>query len=229
VSYPVLFLRVKAMCFDSIVFILMLYCIFAVVASIEIPNTFVRITVMAMPLVLFEPLMVWLTGGSIGHHLSGIRVIDKTTGKNLFLLKGVVRLFAKLLLGFYSMLTMFITKKHQSLHDLLSNSVVVFKDESKALERHKLAHRQTHYEAARPSIFRRLLVLTVYGFFLVVVTGFLLRLLVSPDCLDSGRCSESQTVRLNIGVLGFLLVGTLLIILGFMSKLPGAVYRKPKD
>jgi len=226
VSYPVFFLRVKAMCVDSIVFILIWYLVFAVVANIEIPNTFFRISVMVMPLVLFEPLTVWLTGGSIGHHFSGIKVIDKTTGKNLFLHKGVVRLIFKLLLGFYSMLTMLITKKHQSLHDLLSNSVVVFKNESLAPERYKLEPRQTDYDVKKPSMLRRLLVVVVHLFFLYAVAGFLLSFLVSPECLESGNCPQPQAFRLNTVVLGFLLVTILLIILGFMCKLPGAMFRK---
>lgn len=183
---------------------------------------------MVIPLVVFEPLVVWLTGGSIGHHLSGIKVIDKTTGKNLFLLKGVVRLVIKLLLGFYSMLTMLITKKHQSLHDLLSNSVVVFKNESLAPERYKLEPRQTDYDVKKPSILRRLLVIAVHLFFLFVATGFLLSFLVSPECLEIGNCSLSQAYRLNAVVLGFLVVAVLLIILGFICKLPGAMYRKLK-
>lgn len=108
------------------------------------------------PLLLFEPLMIWRTGGSVGHHYAGIRAVSERSGESLFVLNGIARRAVKLLLGVPSVRTMVITKRHRSLHDLLNGSVVVFKGAARAPERHKLAPRDVNYVGRKPSVRRRL-------------------------------------------------------------------------
>lgn len=51
---------------------------------------------------LYEPVLVSVTGSSIGHYLSNLRVVDDRTPGNVDFLKAIARLGIKTLLGVYS-------------------------------------------------------------------------------------------------------------------------------
>jgi len=72
-------------------------------------------------LALYEPVLVSVTGSSIGHYLSNLRVVDDRTRGNVGFLKAIARLGIKTLLGVYSFLTMAVTSHHQAVHDLLTD------------------------------------------------------------------------------------------------------------
>lgn len=71
----------------------------------------------------YEPLLVSLTGGTIGHYLCNMRVVDDDRG-NIGFVKAVARMIIKSLLGWYSFLAMAMTSRHQAVHDLLTRSTV---------------------------------------------------------------------------------------------------------
>ncbi len=228
-TYPVLYLRVKAMCIDSIVLIVLFYSLLAAIGSTDISNTLLKIAIVLCPILLIEPLMIWTTGGSIGHHFAGIRVIDKASGGNLFVLKGLVRFVVKIALGIYSMVTMLITRQHQSLHDLASASVVVFKNESTAPERYKLAPRPTDYPTKKPGVLRRLLVILIHVFIITIGYGLLSPFLASGKCLNENLCSPSEEQTLIISSLIFISLLLLVLVLGLCCKLPGVRVQKTED
>lgn len=79
----------------------------------------------------YEPLLVSLTGGTIGHYLCNMRVVDDGGG-NVSFIKAFARMIIKSLLGWYSFLTMAMTSRHQAVHDLLTRSTVQMRDLTKA-------------------------------------------------------------------------------------------------
>ena len=173
--------------------------------------------------------MIWLTGGSIGHHFAGIRIVGKTSGKNLFVLNGIVRFIVKVLLGIFSLVSMLITKKHQAIHDLLSNSVVIFKDENSALPQHKLAPRKTVFSSQKPSLWRRLIVVIVYSIIVFFTISVITALFVSAKCTEFNQCSETEDQYLMISGLVFIALFCLILLFGFLCKLPGAYFRGSKN
>ena len=74
-----------------------------------------------------SPLLVSLTGGTIGHYLCNMRVVDDRGG-NISFIKAFARMIIKSLLGWYSFLAMAMTSRHQAVHDLLTRSTVQMRD-----------------------------------------------------------------------------------------------------
>lgn len=94
-------------------------------------------------LVLYEPILVAFLGGTVGHRLMNLRVVDERTAGNLSLPKAVGRLFIKGILGLISFFTMIFSSKHQALHDMMTNSTVQIRDPAKALRHHYVTERPT--------------------------------------------------------------------------------------
>ncbi len=220
-GYPALYLRIKAMCIDSVVLVLLFFLLVFLVSTFNIANTAVRAVVMFGPVVLLEPVMIWLTGGSIGHHLSRIKVIDKVSGGNLFILKAITRVLVKYLLGFYSVVTMFLTQRRQSLHDVVSGSVVVFKNEGEAPERHKLQALEERKNI--PSLLRRILVTALYLVLMLILFSAIFIFTRSTACLDSaGACSSTEKITEMIASIIWLLASLVVLVAGLRGYLPGA-------
>lgn len=227
-TYPALFLRVKAMLIDSTILGVLFMVLIILSSELGITDAKLKAAFVLIPVVLFEPLLIWVFGGNIGHQLSGIKIVGANSGKNLFVINGIVRLLTKTLLGLFSLLSMLITKRHRSIHDVLSRSVVVFKDEAAAPSSHKLSPRENPSADTKPSFFRKLIVIAVYLVITLVIMSILVSATVSGDCVEFDRCNDSEIRYLNYLVLGFLVGMLLIIILGFMNKLPGGYYRQKK-
>jgi uncharacterized RDD family membrane protein YckC len=87
-------------------------------------------------LMFYEPAMVTWFGGTLGHRLFNLRVVDDGSEANPGLLKALGRFWAKVLLGLLSFLTMSFSRRHQALHDLLTRSTVQIRDPSQAKPYH---------------------------------------------------------------------------------------------
>jgi uncharacterized RDD family membrane protein YckC len=78
--------------------------------------------------VLYEPVLVWRRGGTVGHSRLNLRVVDDRTGGNLSLPKALVRYSLKSVLALPSFLSMTMSARHQAVHDLLTGSSVRVRD-----------------------------------------------------------------------------------------------------
>ena len=224
-NYPALVLRIRAMCLDAIVFVLLFWIVLLLIWKLQFSSTYLKVIVVAIPLILFEPLWMWMTGSTIGQHIVGIRVANIRTERNLFILPAIVRFIVKILLGFYSVITMIVTKRRQSFHDVISNSVVLFKNESTAPDRYKIQENTTDV-MSKPSIIRRILVTLMY-LFLLLLTFSVTTVVIAPEqCWNGISCTKSQELGVLITSGVFLGLCLLVIILGCLCKLPGAYFKK---
>src|SRR5262245_14896431 len=117
--------RVRAMFIDWMVFILMIFG--ALFAAVTVRSDEFSLDLgfgLAALILLYEPVLVSLAGGTIGHILSNLRVVDDHTQENISFLKALARLVIKATLGWYSFITMATTRRHQAVHDLLTGSTV---------------------------------------------------------------------------------------------------------
>lgn len=224
-SYPVLFLRIKAMMIDSVAYTVLLFVMVLLAIDLEIDNSIIQTSFILAPVMLFEPISVWITGGSIGHHLAGIRVINKNTGENLFVLNGIVRFVAKFLLGVLSLISMLVTKRHQTIHDFVSMSVVVFKNEESVSPNHRLEERELTYTGTKPSFGRRLVVAIAYSVISIICLSLILYLLISPSCININRCTEIERLRIRVGGWIWVTSAVFFVLMSLFSKLPGAYYK----
>jgi uncharacterized RDD family membrane protein YckC len=84
---------------------------------------------------LYDPIMVWLTGGTVGHHLQNLRVVSDRTGGRPSLPVAFVRNVAKSLLGAVSLLGMAASSRSKALHDWIAGTTVQARNPAAARSR----------------------------------------------------------------------------------------------
>lgn len=82
-------------------------------------------------MLFYEPILVSMTGGTIGHRMTNMRVVDDAHGGNVSFQKAVARFVIKTLIGIYSFIAMATTRRNQAVHDLLTRSTMQIRDASK--------------------------------------------------------------------------------------------------
>lgn len=99
--------RLQAVLIDSIIFLVLMAAALSIMTALQ-SNGVGRILGFAFLaiLLLYEPVLVPLTGGTIGHYLCNLRVVDDRTNGNIGFLKAVARATIKSVLGLYSFITM---------------------------------------------------------------------------------------------------------------------------
>ncbi len=130
-NFPI---RLNALTIDSVVIIAFSAVLFFLTSLVQGWST-ARVALVVLwwfVLFFYEPLFVWRFGGTLGHRAMNLRVTDNRTGQNISLLKALGRLVVKGLLGVFSFLTMSFTRRHQAIHDLLTNSSVRIRDATRA-------------------------------------------------------------------------------------------------
>jgi len=183
---------------------------------------------------LYEPVLVSLTGGTIGHYLTNLRVVDNRTNGNVSLLKAFARFAIKSVLGWYSFISMGITRRHQAVHDLMTFSTVQVRDLAKAQPHQYLIERTVFDDPRMPSRMRRLVV--ILGYLLLIPIGTIILVMVlaaaggvvSQACLDHNhRCSTAENAILAALGASWILLSILCILLGWRGRLFGCRLRTP--
>jgi uncharacterized RDD family membrane protein YckC len=219
--------RLTAVVVDSIVFMLIMAGALIVAVSFKSDNVarILGFTVVATWL-LYEPILVSMTGATIGHHLYNLRVVDDRGG-NISFGKAVVRVVIKTVLGWYSFITMAMTSRHQAIHDLLTHSTVQIKDLAKAQPHHFATRREQLTAPGMPSMVRRVVVILAYLFvclavFSVAVAGAVPAGLVSERCIDSYPCTGPELIMLSVAWLTWAGLSIWTAVLGWQGRLWGA-------
>lgn len=93
--------------------------------------------------VLYDPVMVSRTGGTIGHHVQNLRVVSDRTGGHPSLWAAFIRNFVKGFLGIVSLLAMAGSTRQKAIHDLVAGTTVQARDAQLARLRHFTRVRRT--------------------------------------------------------------------------------------
>ena len=119
-------LRVKALCVDTLVLIIMMMVFSALFSAFEYVPDGLRIAAMVFIFLLYDPLFTSFSGATLGQRLFGLRVRKETdtTQKIIFPL-ALIRFLVKATLGWISLLTVQASAQRKAIHDLLVGSVVV--------------------------------------------------------------------------------------------------------
>lgn len=178
-------------------------------------------------LVLYEPVLVSRTGGTIGHHLTNLRVVDESHGGNVSFLKAVARLMIKTLLGWYSFILMAATRRNQAIHDLLTDSTVQIRDPAKASPGQFVTERVELADPGMPSPLRRSAVIGIYLLLTLAVAGAAGPVsvragVVSAWCSMTGVCSRGELFMSSALGAAFIATCAACIVLGWKARLPGA-------
>jgi uncharacterized RDD family membrane protein YckC len=130
--------RLNALTADLVILMLFSGLMFVLESAVD-SWPMVRLVLAALwygTLLLYEPAMVTWCGGTLGHRLMNLRVVDDRTQANPGFFKAVGRQWAKVLLGLLSFLTMSFSRRHQALHDMMTRSTVRIRDPSQAKPYH---------------------------------------------------------------------------------------------
>jgi uncharacterized RDD family membrane protein YckC len=223
VYYPRLIKRVRAVLIDSLVVPGAAVASLGIGYALGVTDFAMRALLVAAPVFVLEPGLVTLTGGTIGHHLVGVRVQKKDGSRKLNIFEAAVRAGIKFLLGWLSFIFVFTTSKHQAIHDLISGSVVVHRNtvglpEYEILGERKIESDQFDY----PARGKRALVTVGYWVLVSVLLSVVLGLLVSAECTSPNRCTVVELVVTFVVEIGWLVATGVVVVLGWTGRLPGA-------
>ena len=227
VTYPRLLRRVQAVLIDSLVIVIIFYFCVITGAYLDLENPVLKTIYMFAPSVSIEPVMIAMTGSSIGHHFIGLKVRHINSDKNINIFLAYIRFSLKFLFGIPSLIFVLTTRKHQAVHDMLTKAIVIHKNPSAVPINERLEERTEKEKDYRfPSKVRRTLIILLYMFFTLVLMSILSVLFVSEECLLYDSCSNSEDA-LTI-ILSFVWWGSIfiLVFLGWSGKLLGC--RKTK-
>ncbi len=174
-------------------------------------------------LCLYEPVLVWQRGATLGHMAANIRVVDLRTGGNPGFLRAFARFWLKGIVGLLAFAFMGTTRRHQALHDLAARTTVEINDQTKALPSHFVEERAPTPTAGLPSRLRRVVVILAYLVVSWLAFGVSLVMTQSAQCFErTSACTPQE--RLLENVFSLLFVGALsaCIILGWTGRLLGA-------
>ncbi|WP_264509342.1 RDD family protein [Flavobacterium sp. N1719] len=128
--YPQLQERTKAAMIDSVLLISLIIVTGDLLQWMPNPSPTLKATLFFLYFVLYEPLLVSIRGGTIGHALAGISIrrFHYTTEKINFF-AALWRFLLKITLGWISVISYFTNKEGRMIHDKLSGAIMVYSKE----------------------------------------------------------------------------------------------------
>lgn len=219
--YPRFLRRLQAVMIDSIILVSLVMGSLIIAASFGVTGRDAAILIVVMTL-LWEPLCISITGGTIGHHLIGLRVVNRSNGKNLNLFASMIRFIVKFLLGNVSIAFVFITQYHQAIHDGLARSVVLVKHPETKPNYECLPARQLESSNySYPPVWRRSSMIVLYNIALILLIGTATGLLLPAECLVYGSCTVEQNAMLTAWQLLWMVAVVAIIVLCWKGRLFG--------
>lgn len=218
--------RLRAMFLDWTLSLALMFGALMVASHVE-SDVLARVLGAAVVLILllYEPVLVWRGGGTLGHTWTNLRVVADDGG-GLSFARALGRFALKNLLGWYSFLSMAATRRNQAIHDLLTRSTVQIRDPAKADPGQFITERSQD-DQAMPSWLRRIfviagyLVLSIFLYF-GVVAALLEGGAMSRACLNRDVCSGGDRLVEFVILAAWLLMMALVIGMGWRGRLFGA-------
>lgn len=222
--YAKLAVRIRAVMYDTILFFAMMLVMVSLAIAMK-SDIIAKVigAIWALLVLLYEPVMVWLKGGTLGHMACNLRIVDDRTLGNPSLLKATARYIIKTILGWLSLLTVMPSRRKRAVHDLLTSATV----------QNRNARRIKIYDFVageiairRVSILKRLLSVVIYSIllfaFIIIVSGVLYYYgLLSDNCIEYERCSFAEYLLETALGWGWLLGQFEIVAFGWHGRLYG--------
>jgi uncharacterized RDD family membrane protein YckC len=220
--------RVQGVAIDAII-IMAIFALALLIAVALKSDHVARIlgAVFVVSYLLYEPLMVSLTGGTLGHRYCNLRVVDDATGGNVGFGKALARAIIKGALGWFAFIAMGLTRRHQAFHDLWTRSTVQIRDVAAARAFDYARERINFSDPAMPSRWRRIGVIAAHlaallALYFAVQFSLLELGWLSEGCIDDDRCSSREITIGGAAALAWLAASVYCIIVGWQGRLWGA-------
>ena len=214
--------RLMAMLVDGAV-LASTFIVLAMVASAAESQLFVQtsLALLVLSALLYDPVLVSTTGGTLGHHWLNLKVVADESGGRLPFGRAVARGLLKGILGIVSFVFMAVTRRRQALHDLASHSTVQIKDRSRA-QIHHYAGERIEEEPAGVSRVRRLMVVFAHIAAAFIVMSILSAFLVSENCLMGDACTSGDELISMVLGFGWMGASAWFLAQGWRGRLFGA-------
>jgi len=221
-AYPRLLKRLQGVFIDGVIIPLAAIGTVVALTYAGVQTTWVKVLCPILVILLLEPVAVSSTGGSIGHHIVGLRVRKEGADERISLLAALVRMVIKTLFGLPAFFVALVTRRRQALHDLAAKSLMVHKS-TVGLPAYELLPERTRADehATYASVWRRLLVILLYWVIFYVVWSLVLFVFLAGPCAHYGRCTETQAIIVLAGIAMLLIAIIVFAVLGWRGKLYG--------
>jgi uncharacterized RDD family membrane protein YckC len=177
--------RVQAMIIDGMIVAIGFVVLALIFSNFESINGFVKFLIVVLAALLYEPVLIWRTGSTVGQRLKGIRVRKLGSDHKLNYGESVLRFFLKMILGCISLFFVMGTKNRQALHDMAVGSCVVVIDPAKSPDDVWLAEKNVEEpDFIYPSKTRRVVFIVLYILAVSIVFGIIDDMVVSSKCSD---------------------------------------------
>ena len=128
---PDLITRVKAVFVDAISILLLFTLTSWVVNNIGDLPAGIKGFIFVFMIYLYEPTLVTLTRGTIGHKFVNIQVVNyRNPNKRINFIQASLRFITKYFLGWVSFITVSFNKNKRAVHDTVGNSIVLYENAS---------------------------------------------------------------------------------------------------
>jgi len=227
-GYPRLLRRLQGVFIDGLAMPIAAFATLVALTYAGVESTWIKVAGPVLVVLLLEPVAVSVTGGSIGHHLTGLRVRKEHADERINVLAAIVRFVVKTIFGLPAFFVAFVTQKRQGLHDLAARSLIVHKS-SANLPAYEVVPARTPEDehATYASVWRRVLVILLYWVLLYFGIGSILIASMYGLCTHSlDLCSRAQQ---PVSVLGWvILLGAFAAtaVLGWRGRLYGCRKRR---
>lgn len=226
-AYPRLIKRVRALLIDSILVPVVFINSLILGDAWGVTQAYGKLLLIFLPIFILEPGMVAFTGGTVGHHLIGIRVMRAGDARNINLFAALLRFIVKVLFGWLSFIFVLTTRKHQALHDLVTGSRVVHKNPRGLPSFEVLEERKPDIDDYDyPPAWRRVIIVAGYAMLATLAVSLCLDLLMSPPCFEGYQCTTFDMVlELALSILWLVGLGWI-VVRGWTGMLYGCRKRK---
>jgi uncharacterized RDD family membrane protein YckC len=215
--------RMYALIIDVLVLTVALIVV-SFLMTLGIPDGWVPVLMgtFVVSLLLYDPILVSLRGGTIGHFRMNMRVVRQQTGGRVDFFRALIRTWLKMFTGLISFFFMPLSRRHQALHDIATGCAVVIHDLEKAESHHFRFEREEGEVTSPVSKMRRVAIIMIYWVVGFMAVSFASLLFVSSACLQSNVCSDGENLFYSIfGIVVVIGMGCVMV-LGWKGMLPGA-------
>jgi uncharacterized RDD family membrane protein YckC len=185
--------RLQAFVLDMLIYAGVLLSFLVTASFIPIHGvTQVLAFIALLVVVLYEPVLITMAGGTVGHCARNLRVVRAGDLGSVSFPRAVVRTIVKGAVGVPIFLVVYFTTRHQGLHDLLTGTIVIPRNPAAIRNEWFAAERLREPHTALPRVRRRITVAIAYAGSLNVLLGLTHSLLVSDTCWAGGTCSPRE-------------------------------------
>jgi uncharacterized RDD family membrane protein YckC len=221
-GYPRLLRRIQGAAIDGVIIPVAAILTLITLAYTGVGDGRIKAAIATLVILALEPGAVSFTGGTIGHHIVGIRVRRLGSDVHLGLVPATFRFLVKVFFGTPAFFIALLTRRRQALHDLAARSIVVYKSTT-GLPDHEFLYDLDRDEEQRAfaSVGRRVAVIAVYWFLALLVWEITAFLALSKTCVMHEICTDLDE-GLTWGTFGaFLLAIVSIAVLGWRGLLYG--------